>query len=80
MWEKVLENDRKDFGLDSINLQNSSEWREHLGRRLVRQVPPSTQENQVLDRASLRENWFFAYAKIKMQISFAVSKSEIPSV
>ena len=39
-WDEVLENDRKKLGMDSADLQNRSEWREHLRERLVKKPNP----------------------------------------
>ena len=35
------------LGMDNIDPQNCLEWRGHLGRRLVKQVQPSVEDNKL---------------------------------
>ena len=42
-WDEVLVDDRKKLGMDSADLQNRSEWRGRLRRRLVKQAQPSVE-------------------------------------
>ena len=39
-WDEVLENDRKQLGMDSADPQNRSEWRGRLRERLVKKPNP----------------------------------------
>ncbi|MEW8548306.1 MAG: hypothetical protein AB2693_32785 [Candidatus Thiodiazotropha sp.] len=47
MLEELLVNDRKKLGMVSADPQNRIEWKGHLGGRLVRQAPPSVEENRL---------------------------------
>ena len=44
-WDGVLLGDRKKLGMGAAGPQNCSEWRGRLGRRLVKQVQPSVEDN-----------------------------------
>ena len=42
--DEVLLDDKKKLGMDTADLQNSSEWRGRLRRRVVKQVQPSDED------------------------------------
>ncbi|MEW8547293.1 MAG: hypothetical protein AB2693_27615, partial [Candidatus Thiodiazotropha sp.] len=44
-WEELLVNNRKKLGMVSTDPQNRLEWKGLLRERLVRQAPPSIEEN-----------------------------------
>ena len=46
-WDEVLLDDRKKLGMDTADPQNRSEWRGRLRRRLVKQVQPSVEDNEL---------------------------------
>ena len=45
IWDEVLLDNK--LGMDTADLKNRSEWRRRLRRRLVKQVQPSDEDNEL---------------------------------